>query len=52
SEPAASTVPHPESRILRPLVFRDSATFQIGLDKHMDKHVKNRNTVSIVNFIQ
>ncbi len=26
SEPAASTVPHPESRILRPLVFRDSAS--------------------------
>ncbi|KAL0204647.1 hypothetical protein M9458_002665, partial [Cirrhinus mrigala] len=26
SEPAASTVPHPESRILRPLVFRDNAS--------------------------
>ncbi|XP_058623138.1 uncharacterized protein LOC131534323 isoform X2 [Onychostoma macrolepis] len=43
SEPAASTVPHLESRIFRPLVFRDSASYQIGSEKHMDKHVNNRN---------
>ncbi len=49
SEPAASTVPHLESRIFRPLVFRDSASYQIGSEKHMDKHVNNRN-VSIVNL--
>jgi len=42
---------YPESRILRPLVFRDSTFYQIVSDKHV-KNVKNLSrNVSIVNFI-
>jgi len=32
---------HPESRILRPLVFRDSASYQIVSDKHVKNLSQN-----------
>ncbi|KAG1960641.1 GTPase IMAP family member 8-like [Pimephales promelas] len=35
SEPASTVPLHPESRILRPLVYRDSAAYQIVSDKHV-----------------